>query len=109
MKTTAVIQIYERSVEKHTLFCKSFIADSDCPDYRELCKINAYGPTKLNEKEEDIEHVIKRVSSQLQSIVSDYKDNRITSISLIFGHVKIFVIIIYCSIYEETVKISSLL
>ena len=53
----------------------------------ELCKIDVYGPTKLIEKEQDIGHVIKIMCSQLRSIVRD-KGNRITSITLIFGHVK---------------------
>ena len=65
-----------------------FIGDGDSLAYRKLYKINVYGPRKLIEKEEDIEHVIKRMGSQLRSMVRDYKGNRISSITLIFGHVK---------------------
>ena len=81
METSAVIQLYERSVEKHSLFYNPFIGGYISP-YRELCKINAYDLTKLTEKEEDVEHVIKRKSSQLRTIVHDYKGNRIISTKL---------------------------
>ena len=47
METSAVIQLYERSVEKHSLLYDPFIGDGDSSAYRERCKINVYGPTKL--------------------------------------------------------------
>ena len=88
METSTVIQLYERSVEKHSLFYNPFIGDGDSSAYRDLCNINVYGPAKLIEKEEYIGHVVKRMGLQLQSIVRHYNGNRITSITLIFGHVK---------------------
>ena len=82
METSAVIQLYERSIEKHSLFYDPFIGEGYILPYRELCRISAYDLTKLTEKEEDVEHVIKRKSSQLRTIVHDYKGNRIISTKL---------------------------
>ena len=84
METPSVIQLYERFVEKHSFSYDSFIGDGDSSAYRELCKINVYDPATLIEKEEDIRNVIKRMGSQLQSIVHDCKGNRITSTTLMF-------------------------
>ena len=70
------------------MFYNRFTGDGNSSAYTKLCKINLYGQTKLIEKEEDIGHVIKRMVSQLKSIVRDYKGNRITSITLISGHVE---------------------
>ena len=61
MKTSAVIQLYERSVGNQSLFYNPFFGKGDSLAYRELCKINVYGPTKLIEKEEGVRHVIKRM------------------------------------------------
>ena len=71
METSAVIQFYERFVEKHSLFYDPFIGDDDSSADRELCKTNASDPTKLIQKEENIGHTIKRMGSQLRSIVLD--------------------------------------
>ena len=71
METTAVIQFYERSAEKHSLFYDPFIRDNDSSIDRELCKTSVSDPTKLIQKEENIGHAIKRMGSQLRSIVRD--------------------------------------
>ena len=82
METSAVIQLHERSVEKHRLFYNPLIGDGDSLACKKLCKINLYSPIKLIEKE-DIEHVIKRMDSQLLSIARNYKCNRTTQFSLL--------------------------
>ena len=84
MEKAAVIQLYERSVEKNSLYYDPYIGDGDSSAYRELCKTNVYGPSKLIEKEEDIGHVIKRMGSQLRSIVRDYKGR---CLSLLFMNI----------------------
>ena len=88
METLADIQLYGRSVEKCRMFYNPFIGGGDSLVYRELCKINLHGLTKLIEKEEDIRHIIKRLGSQLRNIVRYYKGNRVISITLISGHMK---------------------
>ena len=75
MEKAAVIELYQRSVEKNKLYYNPFVGDGDSSAYRELCKSNVYGPTKVIQKEEDIGHVSKRMGSQLRSIVRDYKVN----------------------------------
>ena len=62
MEKSALIQLYERSVEKHSLFYDPFIGDGDSSGYREFCNINVREPTKLNGKEEDTGHAIKRIT-----------------------------------------------
>ena len=59
METLADIQLYGRSVEMCRMFYNPFIGGGDSLVYRELCKINLHGLTKLIEKEEDIRHIIK--------------------------------------------------
>ena len=70
------------------MFYNLFTGDGNSSAYTKLCKINLYGQTKLIQKEEVIGDFIKIMGSQLKSIVHDYKGNRITSITLIFGHVE---------------------
>lgn len=73
MEKSAVISLYQRSIEKNNLFYDPFVGDGDSSAYREVCQTQVYGPTKLINKEEDICHVIKRMGTQLRSIVRDYK------------------------------------
>ena len=47
METSAVIQLYEKSVEKHSLFYDPFIGDGDSLAYRELSKL-MYMASKMN-------------------------------------------------------------
>ena len=75
MEKSAVITLYQRSVEKHRLYYDPFVGDEDSSAYREVCKSQVYGPTKLVGKEEDICHVTKRMGTQLRSIVRDHKGN----------------------------------
>ena len=53
METSAAIQLYEISVEKHSLFY-------DSSANKELCKINVNSQTQPIEKEKGIEHVINK-------------------------------------------------
>lgn len=76
MEKSAVIQLYQRSVKKNQLYYDPYIGDGDSSAYRELCKINVYGPTRLIQKEEDIGHVTKRMGNQLRSVVRDYKGKK---------------------------------
>ena len=71
METSAVIQLYEWFVEKHSLFYDPFFEDGNSSTYRELCKINIHGPKELTEKEENIVYVMKRMGPPLQSIFRD--------------------------------------
>ena len=72
------------------MFYDTFIGDGNSLGYREFYNINVRDPTKLIEKEEDTGHAIKKITEHFlwQGIVRDYKCDRITSITLIFGHVK---------------------
>ena len=62
MEKSAFIQLYERSVEKYSLFYDPFIGDGDSSGYREFYNINVRDPTKLIEEEEDTGHAIKRIT-----------------------------------------------
>lgn len=103
MEKSAVVSLYERSVEKHNLCYDPFVGDGDSSAYREVNKMQVYGPTKLIGKEEDIGHCIKRAGSYMRSLVRDYKgkklpdgkaisgkgrltQNRIDALQSLFGH-----------------------
>ena len=73
MEKSAVVSLYERSIERNKLLYDPFIGDGDSSAYNEVCKLQVYGPTKLIGKEEDIGHVIKRMGNHLRSVVRDYK------------------------------------
>ena len=60
------------------LLFNPFIGDGDSSMHRELCKIKIDRPIKLIEKDGNIGNAIKRMDSQLKSIVRDYKGNQIT-------------------------------
>ena len=73
MEQSAVLTLYKRSVEKRQLRYDPYVGDGDSSSYRAECKAAVYGPTKLVGKEEDVGHVIKRMGTNLCSIVRDYK------------------------------------
>ena len=73
MEKSAVVSLYQRSVEKRQLYYDPYIGDGDSSSYREICNLQVYGPTKLVGKEEDVGHVTKRMGTNLRSIVRDYK------------------------------------
>lgn len=73
MEKSAVINLYERSIEKNNLMYNPFVGDGDSSAFREVSKLKVYGPTKTLQKEEDTGHVTKRMGNHLRSIVRDYK------------------------------------
>ena len=60
------------------LLFNPFIGDGDSSMHREPCKIKTDLPIKWIEKDGNIGNAIKRMGSQLKSIVRDYKGNQIT-------------------------------
>ena len=73
MEKAAVMILYNRSVEKRSLYYDPYIGDGDSSSYREVCKAQVYGPAKLIDKEEDIGHVTKRMGTILRIVVRDHK------------------------------------
>ena len=73
MEQSGVFTLYKRSVEKIQLRYDPYVGDGDNSSYREVYKAAVYGPTKLVGKEQDVGHVIKRMGTNLRSIVRDYK------------------------------------
>ena len=73
MESSSILTLYQRSIEKNKLYYDPFVGDGDSSSYREVCKAQVYGPTKVIGKEEDICHVTKRMGTNLRSIVRDYK------------------------------------
>lgn len=67
------MDLYTRSVEKRGLRYDPYIGDGDSSSYREVCKAQVYGPTKVIGKEEDVCHVTKRMGTNLRALVRDYK------------------------------------
>ena len=73
MEKSAVVELYERSIEKNKIRYDPFIGDGDSSAYNEVCKMQVYGPTKIPGKEEDIGHVTKRMGNHLRAVVRDHK------------------------------------
>lgn len=84
MEKSSVVT-YQRSITKNRLMYDPFIGDGDSSAYREVCKLQVYGPTKLIQKEEDIGHVTKRMGNQLRSVVRDHKGKKLADGKCING------------------------
>lgn len=78
MESSSILTLYKRSVEKNSLYYDPFVGDGDSSSYREVCREQVYGPTKTIGKEEDICHVTKKMGTNLQAIVRDYKGKLIS-------------------------------
>ena len=52
MESAGVIQLYERSIDKHNICCNPFIGDGDSSSYIAVDKLRPYGPMYNIEKSE---------------------------------------------------------
>ena len=52
MESNGVIQLYERSFDKHNVRYNAFIGDGDSSSYSSVDKLRPYGPMYNNEKSE---------------------------------------------------------
>ncbi len=73
MKSSGVMELYRRSVEKHAIHYIPFIGDGDCSSYNQVSIEKPYGPSVYIPKVDCISHVTKRMGSNLRSLVRDYK------------------------------------
>ena len=75
MEKEGVLEMYRRSVKLHNIFFDPFVGGGDSSAYQSVVKEAIYDPWKTVRKEECINHVAKRMSSRLCSVVRDFKGN----------------------------------
>ena len=73
MESAGVIQLYERSIDKHNICYNPFIGDGDSSSYNAVDKLRPYGPMYNIEKSECVNHVTKRMGTILRALLHKYK------------------------------------
>ena len=73
METSAALEIWKRSIEKHQLVYGTYIGDGDSSSFRNLIKSDPYNGEAVVRKEECLGHVQKRLKKHLLKKSSLYK------------------------------------
>lgn len=73
MEVDAVIEIFERSVEKHGVKYVKYIGDGDSKTFKGILDINPYDDDPVVEKKECVGHVQKYMGSRLRKAKKDNK------------------------------------
>ena len=73
MESDGIVEIYERSIEKHGLRYLPFIGDGDSSSFSTVEKLMPYGPMCIIEKAECVNHITKRMGTGLRTLLRDYK------------------------------------
>ena len=73
MESAGIIQLYERSIDKHNIRYKPFIGNGDSSSYSAVDKLRPYGPMHNIEKSECVNHVTKRMGMNLKALLREYK------------------------------------
>ena len=78
MEASGVMQIYQRSMEKHNIRYRPFIGDGDSSSYTSIEKESPHGVMYPVEKEECVSHITKRMGSNLRELLKEYKGKKLT-------------------------------
>ena len=71
MESEGILELYERSVKKYNIRCNYFIGVGDNSSYStEICV--------FAEKQECVNHPTKRMGSNLQALIQDYKGEKLS-------------------------------
>ena len=73
MESAGVIQLYERSIDKHNIHYNPFIGDSDSSSYSTVGKFRPYGTMENAEKSKCVNHFTKRMGTNLRALIREYK------------------------------------
>ena len=77
MESDGVIELYRRSVDKYGIRYNPFIGDGDSSAYSTVDKLRPYGALFFTEKRECVNHVTKRMGTNLRTLVRENKGNKL--------------------------------
>ena len=75
MEGEGVLQLYQRSESNNKVRYIPFIGDGDSSSYTTVDKERPYGAAVFIDKQECVNHVTKRMGTNLRKLVADYKGN----------------------------------
>ncbi|KAL7292655.1 hypothetical protein TKK_0013781 [Trichogramma kaykai] len=67
MEVNGIVEMFQRAEEKLKVRYKNYIGDGDCKVYKKISQIKPFGKNCIVEKKEDINHVGKRMGTQLRN------------------------------------------
>jgi hypothetical protein len=74
MEVAGVVEIFQRSIEKHGVKYVEYLGDGDSKGYLSVCQAMPYGPEIKISKIECINHVQKRMGSRLKKLKAKTKE-----------------------------------
>ena len=76
MEADCVEEMYQRSVQRYNIHYNPFIGDGDSSAYSTIDRERPYDPTVFIKKEECINHVTKRIDTNLRRLIKEYKGKK---------------------------------
>ena len=67
MESAGVIQLYERSIDKHNICYNPFIGDGDSSSYSAVDKLRPYRPMFNIDKSKCMNHVTKHMETNIRA------------------------------------------
>ena len=77
MEADGVVEMYQRSVQRYNIRYNSFIGDGDSSAYSTVDCEGPYRPTAFIKKEGCINHVTKRMGTNLRRLIKEYKGKKL--------------------------------
>ena len=87
MESDGVLELYSRSIAKHGIRYRysPFIGDGDSSSYNRVDNERPYGASCFVEKHECVNHVTKRMGTNLRSLVREYKGKKLSDGKCVSG------------------------
>ena len=76
MESDGVLQLYERSISNFGIRYNLYIGDGDSSSYTNVDTNRPYGAMYAIEKRDCVNHVTKRMGTNLRALIKDYKGMR---------------------------------
>ncbi|XP_057313669.1 uncharacterized protein LOC130654985 [Hydractinia symbiolongicarpus] len=77
MECDGILDLYKRSIEKHNIRYNPYIGDGDSSAFSNVDKERPYCATCFVAKEECVNHVTKRMGTNLRKLVKDMKGKKL--------------------------------
>ena len=77
MEADGVVEMYQRSVQRYNIRYNSFIGDGDSSAYSTVDREGPYRPTVFIKKEGCVNHVTKRMGTNLHRLIKEYKGKKL--------------------------------
>ena len=73
MESDGVLELYKQSVKKYNIGYNPYIGDGSSSSYNAIDRERPYGPNKYIEKGECVNHVRKRMGTNLRALARECK------------------------------------